>query len=169
MVIHTSEQAQKPADVSPVRPKAFRRPPGWVAPPKPMAETALAKTSFAAPSPSEASAHPAAATTHTLAQPHPSNERWFSVVLLAAVVLINVLAAVLLHAWQPRHTKPYAASETARPLPPSVQSRGDARSVTLYASPPEERRTTRSSAIDRPIDATDAIELYIPADPAIDE
>lgn len=167
MVTHTSEQAQKPAEVSPVRPKAFRRPPGWVAPPKPVAETALAKTSMASTTITESAGKPA--TTHILATAEPRNERWFSVVLLAAVVLINVLAAVLLQAWQPRQTKPYAANELAAPLPPRVQGSTDARSVTLYASPPEERRTTRSSAIDRPIDATDAIELYIPADPSIDE
>lgn len=142
-----------------VRPKAFRRPPGWIAPPG---------SPYGMPAPSRrpvtAATGPAAVEEH----PPRAHEKLYGISLIALVIGINLLAGFLLSAWN-RHIAQHhpAARQSpaviAAPASPAVM----AERVTLYASPPEERRTLRIERLDMPIDSTDAIELP-PANPADD-
>lgn len=147
------------AAIEPVRPKAFRRPPGWVAP---------SASAHAAPAPSRrtpalSGARKADETVHKA-----NHDRLYGVGLVLLVIGINLLAGLLLSVWNthitPRYHTP-AAPHTAISIPPAAPI--PAERVTLYASPLEERRTLRIDRLDMPIDSTDAIELP-PANPADD-
>lgn len=148
------------AAIEPVRPKAFRRPPGWVAPPA---------SAHAAPAPARRVPALSGARKATGTAPATNHDRLYGVALVLLVIGINLLAGLLLSMWDthitPRYHTP-AAPRTALATPPAPAP-AQAERVTLYASPIEERRTLRIDRLDMPIDSTDAIELP-PANPADD-
>lgn len=154
------------APEGPVRPKAFRRPPGWVAPPQAPSSTVIdtgeeKATVHRLP---VASGIPAAASA-----PLRRHDRLYGILLIAVVAGVNLLAAFLLSAWQthvkPRYAVPAASFQDGPALHRNA-SPGD--SITLYATPTDERRTLRIERLDTPLDATDAIE-FPPANPADDQ
>lgn len=134
-----------------VRPKAFRRPPGWVAP-----------TPAEAPS---ATIHrlPVATEPRSAAPAPVTRDRLYGVVLVTSVIGINLLAAGLLSAWESREKPAYSNAALpqggpfiqATPAPVSD-------SVTLYTTPIGERRMLRIERIDTPLDSTDAVEQPLP-------
>lgn len=152
--------ASSPASAAgePMRPKAFRRPPGWVAP------TAAASPT-ATPQPA-AGRQPAA--TLAAAVLAPRHDKLYGLFLIALVIGVNLLAASLLSVWQP-HAKPrYSFSAPQGMSFEKTESLPQRDNVTLYASPPDARRTLRLDALDTPFDSTDAA-WQPPANPADDQ
>lgn len=151
-------EPKAPAPIESVRPKAFRRPPGWIAP---------ESSPHAAPAPSPRRNVPALKAAEGSAP--PAHERAYGIILILLVIGVNLLAGFLLSAWN-SHIKPrYHLPETAQGGPFFSQTaKPGTDAVTLYASPLDERRTLRIERLDMPLDATDAIELP-PANPADDQ
>ncbi len=156
-VIIDSPAEPRPVAVSgsgePVRPKAFRRPPGWLAP---AGSPQASKPTFTT------APRPASTTLPALIE--PPKERLYGLFLLLLLIGVNLLAAGLLQAWQPRMKPRYGDSVGG----PYIQATGTTPrdSVTLYTTPGEERRALRPM-IEQPFDRTDAIDHPL-ADPAED-
>jgi hypothetical protein len=152
-----------------VRPKAFRRPPAWVAP---LSVTSSASSTTSLSASSERNRALVAQHSEVHAVPSHSatgSDRLFGFILITSVVIVNVLVMSALNAWQshiqPRYQNPADHEGLKFIQTPDVLNTGD---ITLYSTPMDERRTVRNDLVDFPLDSTDAIDLS-PANPDYDQ